>query len=136
ARKLNGTLTGPGALTVTGPLNWAAGTMSGGGTTTARGGLVLNGSQVALSQRALVNTGTATFAGPPSSLGLQSGATFTNQAGGTLVRANDASISDFGGRGANAFVNNGTLQRTTSSGTASIGVALRNRGTGSVESGM
>src|SRR5947209_17924909 len=64
----------------------------------SEGALVLNsGSQVVLTQRALVNTGTATFAGPPSALGLQSGATFTNQAGGTVVLANDSSLLDFGG---------------------------------------
>src|SRR5262249_35055717 len=55
-----GTLTS-GDLTVTGLLTWSGGTISGAGTTTAQGGLTLNGPYRVLDGRTLLNPGTATW---------------------------------------------------------------------------
>src|SRR5439155_25880489 len=85
--------------------------------------------------RTLVTAATATLDAPPLHDALPIWATFTNQAGGTVVLANDSILRDGGGVATNGFVNRGTLQRTTSSGTASITVALLNSGTVSVQTG-
>src|SRR5439155_14201331 len=85
--------------------------------------------------RTLVTAATATLDAPPLHDALPIWATFTNQAGGTVVLANDSILRDVGGVATNTFVNRGMLQRTTSSGTAGIAVALLNGGTVSGQMG-
>src|SRR5579862_1256585 len=73
-----GTLTGSGAVTVTGLLTWSGGTESGTGTTNANGGMTLTGEPF-LDTRTVNNMKTATWNG--SAFLMVNGSVFNNLAG-------------------------------------------------------
>jgi hypothetical protein len=121
-----GTLTGPGNLTVTRLLNWIAGTMTGGGTTTSTGGLAFieQGGQD-LSGRTLVNTGTASIGGR---MVIRNGGLLDNQAAGTFLIRSNADIAFPIDEQAGTFTNEGTLRKQDNTGSGLIRVPFVNRG--------
>jgi hypothetical protein len=110
-----GTLAGSGRLTVTGPVSWTAGTMSGSGTTLAMAGMDLGGANKTLNERMVVlSGGTATMNASGSFISMRNGATFINQA--TLELSNDGGLINNqgffnGGSGGGSFNNHGTLRK-------------------------
>jgi len=115
----NGTLTGSGNLTVTGPTTWTGGTMSGSGVTDAQGGLTIGGTGTGtynenLSGRTLENDATATLSSSspdsPNGLDFYKGATVINEPGASFSVTTDTSIAN--GNGVNTFVNEGTFAKT------------------------
>jgi hypothetical protein len=129
---LNGTLAGPGTVTVDGLLTWVAGSMSGAGLTQANGGLAFSGSQgVVLDGRTLDNRGTATWTGT-GSISLRDGAVFDNLPGATFDVRTDAS---FAGSVDGSFVNEGTFRKSAGSRTTSVDAAFTNTGTVDIATG-
>jgi RHS repeat-associated protein len=129
-----GTLTGAGDLTVTGPLTWANGIMSGPGSTTALGGLQLGAADnlqhtQTLDGRNFTNAGAAVWLGNGgfNQNGFaQYGCTFTNAPGATLDIQNSLSWTTNASGG--TFVNQGTLKKSAGAGTTAFQVALNNTG--------
>jgi RHS repeat-associated protein len=137
----SGTLTGAGALTVTGVLNWTGGTMSGAGTTTvAQGGTLNLAGDLRLDARTLANVGTATWSLNPgvfTQFFMADSATIENQAGATFTITGDVPLFA-SGTAPETFNNAGTLIRTgrTATGAARFsGIALNNTGSVQVQSG-
>jgi hypothetical protein len=133
-----GTLTGAGALSVTGALNRTNGKMSGTGTTTAAEGstLALPG-DLKPDARTLANAGTATYS-PNGYLLFTMGdsATIDNLEGGSFMIA--AAVPFFtSGTAPEAFSNAGTLIHSRGTIGRSIfdGIAFNNAGSVQVQSG-
>ncbi len=123
------TLGGAGSFEVSGPLLWTSGTMSGGGTTKAMGGLTMNGDTKTLT-RTLENGGVGTWSA--GTLFFQ-GATLRNLVGGEL----DISASTAGPIGGTNLIENlGTMRKTsTSLLTVNPGISFSNTGTLDVQGG-
>jgi len=126
-----GSVTGPAPLTVTGKLDFLAGTMNGQGQTVSRGGMTLRGtSDKTLSERTLVNEQQATWR-DSGRIVLSNGAVFDND--GTFQAASDAVIAPVSGGG--TFNNDGTFKKAGSAGVTNIQTVFDNAGTTSVDSG-
>ena len=134
-----GTLDGPGNLTVTGTLQWTAGTMRGAGTTTipAGGVLGIDGSAAKNLQRTINNAGATTWTSNGDVL-CGEGVAFNNQAGGTFAIQNDQTWS-FNAAGTPPQFNNlagSTLTKGAGSGTTFFNVPFNNNGTVHADSGV
>jgi hypothetical protein len=128
----NATLTGPGALTVNGTFTWTGGTVSGPGQTFLEGTSTLSGGFFfTLDTRTITNDGTATLVSGP--LNFKNGAVWNNDAGGTFVLQNNATLVGVL-PGSGTFNNAGLLQKTGPF-TTTLGVALNNTGTVDVQGG-
>jgi uncharacterized repeat protein (TIGR01451 family) len=103
----SGTLGGASNVPVTGLLTWNGGTMSGTGTTTANGGIVMDTTSQKILSRPLVNTAlqTATWLDGDININV-SGAVFDNQ--GTFLAQHADNHSIFG-NASNFFNNAGTF---------------------------
>ncbi|MDQ3281512.1 MAG: DUF11 domain-containing protein, partial [Acidobacteriota bacterium] len=123
-----GTMTGNGIVDITGTYDWSGGTMNGvfGKTRIASGGIMNVGSAaVTVDTRTLATAAGGTIVhGGNGFLWLQGGAAIQN--GGTFTFTADGQV--LSGSIGGSFVNTGTLGRTTSTGTAAIGVATQNNG--------
>lgn len=110
-----GTLTGAGNLTIAGPFAWAAGTMSGPGTTTVlqSGTLAINAGGSHTLSRTTTSSGQLQFSSGTLHMG---GATLTNTAAGTFSIIAYATIDSVGG--ASAVINAGTLRKMAPTNTA------------------
>jgi hypothetical protein len=129
------TLTGTGAITVHGTLDWESGTMAGSGQTIIAPGAVLyfeNPGEIAVSGRTLENQGTAIWSG----VGIISvSGVITNDAGAVFTMLNPSTIQ-YGGGSVSRFDNAGTLVTSTNDGTTSFeGVEFDNYGTVNFQSG-
>jgi hypothetical protein len=126
----NGTLTGVGDVTVTGTFNWTGGTLSGLGNLIVSGNMTLSGSNGrTLDGRTLQNTGTAAWT-DSGGVSFANDAVWVNLSGAVLdVRSTGA----FSGTG--TFDNQGSVVKTTGTGTAAINVAFYNEGSVDVETG-
>lgn len=131
-------LSGPGAVTVAGAMNWTAGTMSGSGRTIISAGVLLN---LALSTsatlaRTLENGGTVLWTG--AVFGVNSGGVITNRAG-ALFRAESEAANGLGGVPANGrFDNAGTFRKSAGVGTTTVasGMKFTNYNTVDIGSGI
>ncbi len=136
----SGTLDGPGALSVTGTLQWTGGILRGAGTTTIEpgGALGIAGNADKNLQRRIDNAGVATWSGNGNVL-CASGVTFNNQTGGTFAMQNNQTWS-FNSGGAPAQFNNlagSTLAKSAGSGTSTFAnVPVNNSGTVYAGSGV
>ena len=136
-----GTLTGSDTVTVSGQTTWTYGTMSGTGTTVADGGLAITVSSdgsVLLDNRTLTNAGIGTLSSSGSNSALEAGdnAIINNLSGATFDVQNSIGINtNYHVPGSATFNNQGTLTKSTGSGTTTISAALNNTGTVSVQSG-
>jgi hypothetical protein len=117
-----GTFGGSGTLTVSNSFNWSGGSMAGSGRTIiAPGGALnlINSSGVNLTTRTLENGGTVLWTGT-GGLALDPSAIITNRAGSLFEAQNSAALS--GGR----LDNDGTVRKSTSTGTTTFGIAFNN----------
>ena len=125
-----GTLNGTAAVNVTGSaMTWSGGTISGSGAFTISSSSVisLTGYNV-LDGRAVTNNGTLRFTAAVY-LYLQNSAALTNN--GTIDFQTDSSIVlNFG---AATLTNNGTLMKSTGSGTSSVTVTTTNAAAGTIQ---
>lgn len=120
----SGTLTGPGALTISGPFNWSFATQTGGGVTTANGGLNITGFAI-LDGRTLTNTGNATMSGA-GNLAAGNSAVVNNS--GSFDIQNSGGIGGSVG-GTSSFNNSGTLTKSGGAATSFINSTLNHTGT-------
>ena len=107
---------------------------TGSGTTVLQGATSVSGNGVALDGgRVLENQGTLTWAGGAFNLGFHpyattiGGGTIANDAGATFAIECDGAVTVTSGT--TAFINNGTLTKSGTSGISHIGVAVTNGGT-------
>jgi hypothetical protein len=135
-------LNGTGTVNLNGAATWSgSSSMAGSGTTNVNAGLTITSSMPFVNGRSLFNnsgsTLTITGGGAGNGLFCNNGATLQNQAGGTWNLQDDNGV--FLSAGGNAlcnFTNNGTLNRSTTSGTATIHLfSFTNAGTVNVNSG-
>ncbi len=126
-----GTVTGGDTITVTGSMNWSAGTMSGSGVTTIQSGATLTvptGTST-LDTRTLDNSGTITWTGgtfyinSPAVLNNLSGALFDMQSNSTM---------SWSATGTGTFNNTGTFRKSAGAGTSTIVDIFNNTG-GTIE---
>ena len=127
-----GTLNGPGALTLNGPLNWTGGSMDGVSTVQANGNATFSGGNRNLSGGRTLNLGGSTdwTAGV---IQFSDNSVLTNQAGATLTTNFNGSLS--GGSAEGTFNNAGTFTKSGGTGTTTIAITANNTGTISVDSG-
>jgi len=129
----SGTLNGSGTGTISCPLTWTAGTMSGSGTTLAQGGILFSGyGNTYLDGRTLTNTGTATFSDSNYLYG-RNGAIFNNQLGALLdLQGSNRLANDVGA----ATLNNaGIFRKSASTGTVDVYFGMNNTGEVQVQNG-
>jgi hypothetical protein len=132
----SGTLSGPGDLTVSGPVTWSGGAMAGTGSTTANGGLTINTSAAkTLDGRTLNNASAATWT-DAGGINISNDATFNNLAGGTVNIQNNASFAFSSGVNP-TFNNQGTVRKSVGTGTTTFtsGIAFNNSGTVDLQTG-
>jgi hypothetical protein len=128
---LNGTLTGPGNVTVNGGFVWTGGGLSGTGQTFLEGTSTLSGGFFAsLTDRTVNNDGTATVTN--GGFTVEGNGVWNNDAGGTTILQGGASVGNFFA-GPNAAFNNAGLLKTAGGGTATVAVPLTNAATGTVQ---
>ena len=126
----SGTLGGTDTVTVSGLATWSGGTMTGGGTTNAPGGLAIGGAAgKILSSSRVLNTPGATAWSGTGALNVTAAAVINNT--GTWDCQSDAAIT--GGGAGVAFNNNapGIFKKSAGAGTTTVGIAFNN--TGSVQ---
>ncbi|HEX2517348.1 MAG TPA: hypothetical protein VH257_21780, partial [Chloroflexota bacterium] len=134
----DGTLSGPGALTVNGLFAWNGGTLSGSGLTQLNGGLFLGpqsglGPGRGLDGRTLNNAGAAVLAA--CCLNLSNGAVLNNLPGASFELRGDVGIGMGPGGPAPAFRNGGAFRKSSGAGFAFIGVPFENSGTVEAQAG-
>jgi hypothetical protein len=126
-----GTLSGAGALSVTGLFTWTGGTIAGSATVNANGGIAISGANgKSLDNATLNNAGMAIWTGT-GGVGFSNLAVWNNRAGSVLDIRNDTVL---GGGGA-TFNNAGTVRKSAGTGTSSLNAALNNTGTVDAASG-
>jgi uncharacterized repeat protein (TIGR01451 family) len=135
-----GYLGGSGTFTITGSVLWSGGTWgepaNTGGTTIINPGVTVNltGSTTYSYMgygRTLNNNGTILYSAPTYYLSLYQGGTLNNI--GTFTIQTDQGISSSGA--GNLFVNGGTLEKTSGSGTSSIFTPFQNAGSVTASTG-
>ena len=119
-------VTGPGALTVTGPLTWAGGTMGGTGVTNLAGTTTISNMPARLDTRTVNNSGTATVSVFGGNLQFFGTAVWNNLAGGTFVAEDSVQVMRFTDAG--AFNNAGTIRHGSPPGLATFLVPVTNTG--------
>jgi hypothetical protein len=129
------TLTGTGAITVHGTLDWESGSIAGSLQITIAPDATLNfvnPEGILFSGRRLENQGTVFWTGLGN---IEVSGVITNDAGALFDMQNPATMQ-YGGGSVSRFDNAGTLLTTTNGGTTSFdGVALDNYGTVNIQSG-
>ncbi len=128
---LSGSLAGTGQVTITGPLVWQGGNMSGTGRTVASGGITIatpGTTNKAVLGRILVNESVATWTGLGTFDGSSSGV-FVNLPGSVFEIRGDGKMDSF------QFYNAGFVRKKLSYGITSIEVHFNNVGETQIESG-
>jgi hypothetical protein len=134
---VNGELGGTANMTVTGLTTWTGGTLSGSGTTEAKGGLVIgtkgatsDGAE-ALAGRTLINDGTAIWYAR-NTLAQEESSTFENRASASLdIQGGSGWGLDFTG----TFLNEGTFSVDAGAATTQVRAFFNNSGRVQVNSG-
>ena len=130
----SGTVTGTNPLTANQLFTWGGGSLAGGLTLNANGGILLSSSTVSLNGSTLNNaSGQSTTLSGGAQVAFLNGAIWNNN--GTFLAQNDNSLFNNGGGG--VFNNIGTFTRNTGTNTFTIGsgVVFNNTGTVNVNSG-
>jgi len=131
-----GTITGTGAVDVSGSFEWYGGTITGIGprvlTSTSVPSIGCLFGNCLLDGAALQLQASATFSAPFNALVFANGASLTIDSGETLAFTNDGDITN-GGGAASSITNNGTIRKTTTAGTSTIGVPVTLSGTSTVD---
>ena len=129
----NGTINLSAPVTIGGQFNWSSGVLSGEGLTIASGAVMnINGISTLYLECGLTNAGTVTWTNFCSvevlnGSGLYFGS-IENQAGALFDIQSDESMYS-GGSGPAYFINAGTLQKSSNTGTTSISIPVINSGT-------
>lgn len=132
---LSGTLTGLGALTTSGPLNWTAGTMSAAGTTNTNGAFNISTNANKFLSARTINAAAKTNWLGSDIISIGDGAIFNNLVSGTFNAQANQSMT-FSGSGANGTFNNlGLFNKTGAGTTTAIGAIFNNSGMVSINSG-
>jgi hypothetical protein len=132
----DGFLHGAGALTINGTVNFNKGVMDGAGLLTVASSGILNlgtGTNSLTLYRPLTNAGMV-FVNTTGSVWVNSIASTTNLPGG-VFEIKSGNISFVGGGTAPTLSNIGTLKRTTTTSTSTIGIPVVNTGTVEVQTG-
>jgi hypothetical protein len=135
----NGTLTGSDTVTVSGPITWLQGTMSGTGVTNASGGLIIGANDgtnynEALASRTLNNAGAAQWLSQFGTVFSSNGAVFNNLAGATLDVPEALQLQWTNDNGNSTFNNAGTITvEAGSGGVTEIDPAFTNAAGGSIK---
>ena len=127
-----GRINGTGEINIIDSLSFTNGIQSGTGATKLLGGCngVINSSQSKQLSRNLINEGFLTWM--EANVQFSSGAVFTNN--GTFDANSESSTFGFGGGG--SIINNGSIIRSTATGTATISVLISHQGIINVKSGI
>ena len=127
-----GRINGTGEINIIDSLSFTNGIQSGTGATKLLGGCngVINSSQSKQLSRNLINEGFLTWI--DANVQFSSGAVFTNN--GTFDANSESSTFGFGGGG--SIINNGSIIRSTATGTATISVLISHQGIINVKSGI
>jgi hypothetical protein len=131
---INGTLTGPGAVTVDDSFTWTGGTISGTGDTILNGTSTLSGGFFSMLSRLIDNNGTATLANG-NSVDFTGNAVWNNNATGTLVLQGGGSLGNFFASATAVLNNAGLILTEAPVGTSGIGIPVNNTGTIEVDAG-
>ncbi|MHB8956148.1 MAG: dockerin type I domain-containing protein [Pirellulaceae bacterium] len=131
----SGTITGAGALTVSGPFDWRGGTISSQLPTTEitlTGGLTVSSGSRTLSARTLVLDSDTQWTG--GEWRIDEGATIVNRPG-SVFSFDSVFLNDVGAGTTETLINEGTLRKTAGAGTATLEFDLLDlRAGGRVES--
>jgi len=130
----NGSLGGSNLVTVSGPMTWKVGTLTGASNIMANGGLTIgNGiGNINLFGRTLVNETNGTWAGSPGGSAINfSGGVLSNAPGATFDCAFDGTMVNDGGT--DLFANGGLFRKTGGTGSTTISVPFYNNGTTEVQ---
>jgi hypothetical protein len=128
ALNLSGTVTGPGALAVSGPLVWVGGSMTGGGVTNLTGTATISGGFFTkLDGRTVNNAGTATVT-IANSFTIAGTGVWNNLPGSAFLLQDSARVDAFFPTSA-AFNNAGAIRTDFVPGTPAIAVPVNNTGT-------
>ncbi len=127
-----GTINGTGEINIIDSLSFTYGIHSGTGATKLLGGCngVISSSQSKQLSRSLINEGFLTWI--EANVQFSSGAVFTNN--GTFDANSESSTFGFASGG--SIINNGSIIRSTATGTATISVPISNQGIINVKSGI
>jgi hypothetical protein len=131
---VNGTLTGPGNVTVDNNFAWTNGTLSGTGDTILNGTSTFSGGFFSMLSRLIDNNGTATLANG-NSVDFTGNAVWNNNASGTLVFASGGSLGSFFTSSTAVLNNAGLILTEAPAGISSIGIPVNNTGTIEVDTG-
>jgi fibronectin-binding autotransporter adhesin len=126
-----GTINGTGNISITAKFIWVSGTHGGTGTTTitSTGTGSIGGIYTKTLSRMIVNEGS--FVWSATTVSFNPGAGITNN--GTFDAQAESFVLGSGGNG--SIINNGTFNRTTGTGNATIATTFINNGTTNVQSG-
>jgi fibronectin-binding autotransporter adhesin len=128
------TISGSGNVTVTGLLQWQAGSWSGGGSILANGGLhLIAPGQKTLDGNVLMNEGAATWSGDDS-IFLSNGGQIANLAGATFDCSGDGTLQN--GEGSNLVSNAGLFRKIGGSNATQVLVPFNNTGSADVQTGL
>ena len=128
ATQTSGILSGTGTVTVLGPYAWSGGVMTGGAITFVNGGTI-SGTVTLDNTRVLHNTGTLTWTGP-GTVNINNSGLLFNQAGATFTIQGDGTIATTENSG--TFTNNGSITKSITTGTTTIGTVFNNGDGGAV----
>lgn len=128
-----GTYKGPGNLTFGGTLTISGGTLEGTGNLSANGGADLTGSFTLNSGRNLILGANSTWSSGTISGG--TGSTLTIKPGVNLATSHNGTLSQGSGT-RTTVVNQGTITKTTATGTSQFNAIVQNSGKISVERGV
>lgn len=133
-----GTITGAGALRVSGNFTWSSGTITGSGprvlNSTSTPTISCASSNCFLDGAALELQASATFSASSNPLVFSNGASLTIDSGKTLSITNDGNFA-IGGGAASTIINNGALTKNGGTGTSALFPAVNNAGTVSATTG-
>jgi len=128
----SGTLGCSNLITVSGPMIWSVGTITGNNTLNVNGGLAISGAGGKYLYSTVVNSGAGSWSGSP--VYCYGTALFSNAPAATFDLTNDGAAFYLSG-GSPWLANAGTLRKTAGAGTTTVSISCTNSGTARVNSG-
>jgi len=131
-----GTITGAGAVRVSGDFTWSAGTISGSGprvlNSTSGPAFPCDLANCVLDGAALQLQASGTYSASTNPFTFSNGASLVIDPAKTLTISNNGAFTS-GGGAASSIINNGTIWKVTAAGTSAIGVPVTLSGTSTVD---
>jgi hypothetical protein len=125
--------------TLSGQVNWTAGTLTGNPLTlTSTGVLNISGNGSKSIQMPLLNSGSVLWSGGNLLVNGDPGfaGRIENQSSGRFEAQSDSTLSDVGTTGGAVFNNAGTFRKTSGTGTTTLSLVFNNSGTVDIQSGQ